>query len=525
MAERTKRALSPAAQDRYPIHAQILIDRACYRSKQEDVAKFRIYDRGEQESKMTEEMKEALFGLLFEQTGNRYSDNVFHQITFEAANRVVLKELASSNAAVNDWLKSFWLTAKVQDRQASVHYDTFRDGNHAILLQWDNDGQRVRFSREPWWDGSCGMFVKYDNSDEIAYAVNEWHEYQDDQTTKIIRRVIYFPDEIQRWASYDSGTTWEESPDIILDENDEEVEEPWPVPWLKTPETPEADGEPLHVPVIHFANAGSSSENYGLSEGDNGILAGQDQLNDMQWNMAAGGRQTAFQMYWATGVSLIDEDTGEVTKFKVGPGVWLTNPNPDAAFGTLASGDMSKLIAIYDKKLSRISQVSATPLHIITGGDWPSGEALLRAEQPAIGKARRQINRLDNAWILLAHRAVEIYNRFHVEGDPLEEDVKLAPISAAFEDPERRDPLSQSQIIQALGDRISDEEALRRMGYSDAEAKNIIKEKQAKQKADAEAFQTQFNRGTAPGTQLPGRGPVDNGQTADNNQTIPQVNP
>ena len=63
------------------------------------------------------------------------------------------------------------------------------------------------------------------------------------------------------------------------------------------------------------------------------------------------------------------------------------------------------------------------------------------------------------------------------------------------------------------------------MGYSDAEAKNIIKEKQAKQKADAEAFQTQFNRGTAPGTQLPGRGPVDNGQTADNNQTIPQVNP
>jgi hypothetical protein len=167
---------------------------------------------------------------------------------------------------------------------------------------------------------------------------------------------------------------------------------------------------------------------------------------------------------------------------------------------------MSQLLSIYDKKLQRVAQISRTPLHAIKGGDWPSGEALLRAEQPAVGKAEVQIDSLQDAWTEVGHRWVEITNRFR-PGSVLEEDFDAAPITATFDPPERRDLMSKAAIVNLVRDDVSEEERLRILGKSEEELEKIMKEKEAKADANAERQALMFSRGTGPGTALPGSGP------------------
>ena len=108
--------------------------------------------------------------------------------------------------------------------------------------------------------------------------------------------------------------------------------------------------------------------------------------------------------------------------------------------------------------------MTRTPLHSITGGDWPSGEALLRSELPAINKARAQIKKLGSAWVEVAHRATEIANVFANTG--MDED---AVISAVFAKPDQSSQLSMAAVVQTIAPYISADARLRLLDFSPAE--------------------------------------------------------
>lgn len=274
-----------------------------------------------------------------------------------------------------------------------------------------------------------------------------------------------------------------------------EDEGEWPVRWE------DENGEPMGIPFVHFPNVAKTYGEYGVSELDGGVVGFQDQLTDAQLSIAITVRLTGGQQYYAVGVKPKKKDgSDEYVPVKIEPGAMHTTPNENAKFGVLPAGDVDKQIAGYNLKLKRVSQMTATPLHIISGGDWPSGEALLRAEMPAVNKAWKQIYRLSSSYIELATIAAKVYNRFKPSESPvIDTNIEDGVIETKFADPEKRDAISRSIIVHNLGANISKKESMRIMNYSEEKAQAVYDEIVEEGEDVAEAMLKATLRGNVPG--------------------------
>lgn len=456
------------------IHEQIEDDRKASLpegSSWENIQTYRLYDRGKQASTLSPAQKHMLRGLL----GASFSDNVLHKVVFEHAYRLALQPWKVEDAQVQAYLDRLWTLVTMPDFSSDVSYATVRDGVFAVGLKWLNpttrDGEgRVVFVKERWWDGRSGVFVAFGDDGLPTYAVKEWSErgYK--------RRTVYFDDRIERYWDKEGG--WSH---FIAPDDDGQ----WPVPWIKR------DGSPLHMPIITFAAVSDDDTPYGASIMSGGVLGLQDEINDIQRDITIAARMTAYQMYWATGVSPKVDEAGNPVKAEVGPGMMLENENPDAKYGVLAAGDMSQLLAAHGKKLQTVSYNTGTPLHAITGGDWPSGEALVRAEVPIVSWGKKMIESIGPSYSTLGHRSTEMFNVFG-RGPRLNEN---ALITSPFEPPEKRDELTVVQLDRektnalvaklALG--FSKRALLREYGLSDAQITAMETERISEKTAEAEA--------------------------------------
>lgn len=407
------------------------------------IPKFRQYAEGDQNRVLSVEQKR----MLGSAAANPIADNVLRLVIATAASRLELEGWdVPDNSTVQKYLDRFYLMSRIARLQFDTHFATLRDGMGAISLRWkvNEDGSgRVTAHREPWWDGTCGMFVAFDEFDEPAWAVRDFVVYEGRR--EIDRRVVYYPDRICRYVK--DGRGWKPIELPGDPEGSRGI-----VPWLKP------DGSPIGLPVIAFANSLADEGNYGRSD-LYGLLGLQDDLNSIQHDIAAAAMFTGFQMYWATGMTV------EEAKGKVGPGRFLSSKDPNSKIGVLPPGDMEQLTRAHTYKRQTIGVNTSTPMHLITGGEWPSGEALIRAEMPLIDKVKKLARINGPSWVMLAHRATEIANTFGTE--QLDED---SPITARFSPPERLDELTVIQVQQArqklydsLG-RMSDEILLEKTG-------------------------------------------------------------
>lgn len=487
------------------IHEQIRIDRLTYRDDPNEIRVFRSYAKGKHVIILTPKQKIILRNLL----GNRFCYNVSHQIIAEARDRLDMQRWHCENTAVEKWVQDLYSHAKLKARQNQVHYDALRDGNTAVAVGWDAARKQVQLYREDWWDGERGIFVAYDSLDNPVYAVKDWPDVMAgvelDPSTgylnygfgyvqqAVIRRTIWFDDRLERWVSMDGGASFR--PYELPEDNGQ-----WPVPWLKR------DGSPGRIPIVHFANSTRGAGNYGLSEIDGGAVGFNDQLNDLEWAMTAVGRLTAFQMITGTGIRLKNDPvSGKPQPPEFGPGQFVWSANKDSHFGHIPAGDAKSILDIHQAKLQHLAQMTRTPCHLI-GGQWPSGDAILRAEKPAVGKAQEQIALFLPAWVSVAHKAIEMWNRYST-GPLMNEDVETAMISAEFASPERRDPLSMSMIVNNMGDRISAREGLRMMGYDEDRIQMVMDEKDEEDRKKMINAQIGFSRGATGATGIAGESP------------------
>lgn len=478
-----------------PIHDEIDEDRAGYHDEPELVKTFRDYAKGRHKLTLTDEQKEIVRGIL----QNRFSDNACHQVLAEASDRIIFLGWQSQDKAGQQWLTDLYTTSNIEDRSGEVHYDALRDSNTVLSPAFDPKSKRVVIYREEWWDGDNGIFIGYDNLDRPKYGVKEWWL---SRSKAIKRRLIWFDDRFERYISNNGGINWspyalEPEPNDLGEITPDAEKKAAPiVSWLK-----KNGKSPLHIPYVHFPNAGRGSGNYGVSELDGGVLGFQDQINETQYALSACGQMTAFQIIWATGVSLKDPaNPTQNIKVKLNPGSLLSSANKDARYGHIPAGSVTEILKVYDKKLARLAQMTRTPLHMITGGDWPSGEALLRAERPAVGKAKRQIKKFKSCYQTLGHRAIEIFNRFG-EGT-LNEEAESAMITALMAPPQSYDLAALAAVISQVKDILSDEECLRKLDYSEDQIKTIMKEKEDRDRRRSENAAIAFSRGTDPGSRL-----------------------
>lgn len=485
----TENAISVAFDPQQNIHAQIRADRDRFDPARVPINTYRQYARGHHRMILSDKQKEILRSLL----GNRFCDNVCDQVLSSSASRLDVTRFDCQNAVNKKFLDDWFNLSSIKSVSRDVHYNSSRDGNTILALNWDNDKKRVCLYQEEWWDGYQGVFVAYTSTGDMLYGVKEWVvstiSAQGGTSQLTRRRNVWFPDRLERYTGM--GMTWNPAP---LPEDDGA----WPIPWE------DKKGRPLGIPYVHFANSGKGEKYYGVSDID-GVLGLQDQLNDLQFAMSAAGRITAFQMFFATGVADKDEN-GKKVEYEASPGKIFTTPKTDARMTPLPAGDLSQLISLYDKKQSTIAIRTRTPIYEITAQDLPSGEAIFQAQQPAIAKAQENIDKWSPRWTEVAVMAVKLTNRYGNEPQ-MEEDPEKAMITTVMAPADRRDKLTMSVVVQNLSSVISNQEALRLLGYSPDQVDQIMQEKSDEGQQAAMDAMSAFNAGTAPGTSLPGKGP------------------
>lgn len=436
----------------------------------EEVNVYRSYDRGHHSHTLSPHQARILHGVV----GRRHADNAVHKIIFEHANRVVFEAWEVANKEVQLYLDDLWVRCRMADFSADRNYATIRDGNHVVSLAWHNEQQRVLLGRERWWDGKQGTYFRYGDDGEAVYAVKEWRVKA--PSGEVGRRTVYFEDRIERYINRTG--IWEAY--SLPSDKDQ-----WPVPWVKP------NGDPLHIPLVHLANVSDADTPYGASILAGGAIGIQDEINDVQRDITVAARMTAYQMFWATGVKPKTTVSGEVEPTQVGPGMFLENDNENAKYGVLAAGDMSQLIATHTMKYKTLGNNTATPVHLITGGDWPSGDALVRADKPLADSSKRVVDSVSPSWATVGHRAVELRNRY-LPGAALDEN---ALIACRFTPTDKPDPLTAQQIehekintlmaLKGLG--FSTKAILIKYGLSEAEATKMVAESLAETVASTEA--------------------------------------
>lgn len=435
---------------------------------------FRRYARGQQRSTLTAGHQRILRGLI----GNLFCDNVCGMVLSRISNRLTLSRFevdadeasAAAGAAVEAYLRQLWTFNHMPTLAEAVHFSALRDGNYAVALNWRDDG-RVSLRRERWWNGSDGVFVAYDEQGRTRYAVKDW------QAREGLRRTIWWPDRIARYLA--AGNGWQ--PYRLPGDGDT-----WPMPWL------DRAGQPLGVPVVHFVAATQPHDSdtetttttktpdssYGLSRLDGGVLGLQDEINDVQRDFSAAGRFAGYQMLYGTGITPRRDAQGREQPLIVEPGAFFREENSQAAFGVLPAGSLTELERLLTVKLQAVSRATSVPQHLIAG-QWPSGEALIRAEQPLVDQVESLAASFGPAWASVAHKATRLAATFGT-GQDLNTDLL---IRAVYAPAERRDPFTRAEVAAKEAPYVSERQTLRTLGYAPAEQDRIIAERQAERAA------------------------------------------
>lgn len=451
------------------IHERIEQERKVALPEAQLVRDFRNYARGKQKNTLNNYQRKVLRGVL----GHVFCDNVCRKILQETRNRLKFNryDIEESEQTTKDTLVTYLRDLVVKNKMAEfagkVHWAALRDGNTAVGLLWN--GERVVMVRERWWNSKFGFFLAYDDNDEPTYAVREW------RNGKNIYRTIWEPALIRRFKK--NGNGWQLRTD--LNEGEKNT-----IFWTRDGKE---KGEPIGIPFVHFANhlvpndgtgddgSDEPDNHYGISELDGGMLGLNDEINDVHRDITAAARYAGFPMGSATGVTVGKDSQGEeeLPKYTPEPGSFFTDQNEKARFSMLQPGSLEELERTLNIKLSTVARQSGVPLHIITG-NWPSGEALLRAEQPFVDKIEQIANSFGPAWSSVAHKSTILSNVFGT-GTLNEESL----IKSYFEPASKRDPLTQAIVVERLAPYLSVTECLRTLGKSPKEIENILDEMEA----------------------------------------------
>lgn len=468
------------------IHDRIEAERKAALPDAARLKDFREYARGRQRGTLNAAQERVLRGLL----GQLFCDNACKRVLAEQRNRLRLARFDVAGdgeraTSLSAYLREVWTKSSIPALSAAAHWAILRDGNHGIGLRWIGDGGgRCTLKRERWWNGETGLYIHYDDDDRPEYAVREWYM----QAGK--RRTIYFPERIERYEQNGEGWRMFNLEADVRDGSGDIA----PVRWR------DRRNEPLGIPFVHFANLQVPNEGkgtnsaeepdarYGSSELDGGFLGLQDEINDVHRDLTAGGRFAGFGMLTATGTTAPKDDAGNDVPFRPEPGGCLHSEDGKARFGMLQPSSLEELERLLTIKLLAVSRMSGVPQHLIAG-DFPSGEALLRAERPLVDKVETLGASVGPAWSSVMHKAVRFSNTF--AGTDFDEEMLIVSV---FAPAERRDQMTLAAVAEKLSPFVSKREVLRLLNYAPADIDRILQEMADEFQASSAAMGQQMLR-------------------------------
>lgn len=343
-----------------------------------------------------------------------------------------------SDEAQSKTLWDWWKANRMDHQQGVMHHATVRDGDGYLIVDWDNENERPRFTYEPAYDGTEGVRCHYSNDqrDRINVASKRW---KGDDDLKHLN--LYYPDRIEKYA-YIEGS---EDEGWFLIET---------VEWLH------ADGTPMGIPVFHFRN-NDTGYNYGASELRD-IIPMQNALNKAIIDLVAAADTTAFRIYWMLG--------DDPSSLNITPGcfVFSEKDSDDVEVGYWPGEDLTHLIEFKDAFAIEIARISRTPISYFQISKQRAAEGTLKQEEAGlVARAKNRMTSFGNSWEDAMAIARRLWNTFggSAPGDTLNENQQIETV---WRDPETRNELA---VLEGLSLKrrelaIPVEKLWREAGYS-----------------------------------------------------------
>jgi len=528
--------LSPQQLDRF-LHIQSIVDRQ--RQKALKIRALRAYYDGEHPVMLTQRQQEFLGPLL---TGNSTSQvssayqralqetaqYATNDVNFAFAHNLVkaivdtLRERlnltgitvngaemskpgseADPNGDLAALLWSWWTENRMDGQQARLYRRAIRDGLAYVLVDYDNDEQRPRFSLHAQDDGQCGIVVHRDPSDEnCVLFVNRYFYTFDPLTpgaTGLERKTTYLPGEIRK---YIRDTSMENGWRPYMDDGDTA----WPLPWV------DRQGKPLGITIIEFANPGGSEIEQ--------VIGLQNALNKSWLDLIAAADTSGFPILaieYKNGNQIPVEDDDDLSgtdEFRIAPGRALEVD--DATIHRIEGANLAGMLETIWAIVAAISGVSRTPQYYLRpqgGADVPSGESLKQLESGLIARAEERQLLFGQAWCDVFEMALKVAQTFG--SAPIGDEPSLAPVWASAATRNGIADAQEAQFHKALG--IPDDFVWQKLGYTPEQIATFKQMAQAARAADvaaiASSIQLQQQRAqTAQGGQNGGTNQVTTGR-------------
>jgi hypothetical protein len=441
--------------------------------------RYQDYYDGEHKTQLTERER-----VYLEASGLRFAENFCETIIDIATERMnVLGFDAGENEPLAEHLDDSWKRNRMRVKQAVIFNQKLVKGDAFVIVDLDPMG-RARYSWNPSDRVKC---VYSDDSDAMEYAVKVWNtsavSFVNPKGQRITRMNIYWPDRIERYftlAKADDGhqNTWMRYVDLDPTYN---LPTGWPIPWV------DAAGEPLGIPVFHFAHKARGNR-YGRSD-LRGVIPQADGLNKLVLDLFNVEDQQGWPQRWASGVA-------SDTELSVAIGEFLSTTAENAKFGQFDAADPRPTLESIAALLTRMAAKSRTPIHLLTmTGTLPTGESMKTAEAPLIKKVQDSNDESGDTIESMNAMGVKLEMTF---GNPgVSYDPEVDTIDVRWDDPQSRNEsafLKDEQIKQDLG--VSKDTTLREMGYDpdeEAELKGAeddaaMEREQAQMEATAKAL-------------------------------------
>lgn len=338
---------------------------------------------------------------------------------------------AQVGAALWEW----WTKSRLDSEQIRLYRRALRDGRCYVMVDYDAETQRPRFTQHHVDAGSDdpGIVLHRDPTDQnkVLFATRHFTTFDPLTPGATGKRckTVYLPGEIRK---YQEGRTGEWEPRIDAGDLG------WPLPWR------DRNGQPLGIAVVEFANPGGSE----VAQ----IIGLQNALNKAWLDLIAAADTSGFPIPWISYEDDMlpqaesDADSEGPDEVRLSPGRLLEVVR--AQVGRLEAADMSQMIAVIDRIELAISGVSRTPsyyLRPVGGADVPSGEALKQLESGLVRRAEERQLVFGQAWEDVFALAYRVNQAFGVSLP----DVEDLSIKVTWADANVRNELSEAQTAEA----------------------------------------------------------------------------
>jgi len=439
---------------------------------QSRIVALRKYYFGEQGAKVSDRLKEFLPAMA---SGFEFTLNLVSVVIQAVTEKLNVKGFDCDDVDLITWAEKVWTENNMDAVQDDVHESTLVDGEHFVIVSWDNEKNRpVWIPTNTWTSTDAGgegfgcriFYPQNDTNLDPLFAVKQWSEYNEEGHI-IDFQVRYYPERIEKYQRED---TIEWLPRVDPDDGE------WPISWV------DSEDEPLGIPVFHFQNK------RGMSEIED-VMVIQDAINKSAIDALVTSDQTAFRIYVALGwIPTTDgqapkEDRSNWAEIEPGKIIGTTRPKTEASFDAIepSKESIDGLSELTQTFIIWSALTSGTPVtRVITTKLIASDETLKQQEEPLNNKVALRRSLVTKPWLQCFDMSLKLQNTFGEES--MNSEAELSLIWGSRLHP-TTDELEALEKKKNLG--IPEEQIWRELGYSSKKIAQMKQMRAEQQKLEA----------------------------------------